>query len=109
MNINFKSVPRQPKGLLAQVLTVIVGTVSIAVAVMFSMVFLAVVAIAGLVIWLYFWWKTRAVRAQLRQQMEAQSRARGPEDSDERSASSTAGDIIEGEAVRVVDEKDRLR
>ena len=70
MNINFNRPPRSPKGILAQLFTVVVGAILLGAAFMFSLVFFAVLAIAGLIFWLYFWWKTRAVRAQLRKQMQ---------------------------------------
>jgi hypothetical protein len=99
MNINFD--PARRPGLLAQVLTAIVGLVLLAVAFMFSLVFFAVVAVAGLVFWMYFMWKTRALRQQLRERMDEQVRAQDfePPVSDP----ATGGEIIEGEAVRVVD------
>ena len=105
MNINFNPSPRQPKGFFAQVLTIVVGAVVLGAAFMFSLVFFAVLAIAGLIFWLYFWWKTRAVRAQLRKQMQDQARSPGGETSHGNAAE---GDVIEGEAVRVVEERDRL-
>jgi len=117
MNINFdpsKQLPRQEKGPIAQLLTVIVGLVALAGAFMFSLVFFAVVAVLVLTFGLYFWWKTRAIRRQIREQMAAQqerntsaqaeggpfaSRPAEPE-------APRAGDVIEGEAVRI-DEENR--
>ena len=91
MNINFDSAGRQPKGPVAQVLTAIVGVL-----------FLAVIAVAGLVLWLWFWWKTRALRKQIREQMQAQSVE--PPDLEPMEK----GEVIEGEVIRVVDESNRL-
>ena len=106
MNINFNRPPRSPKGILAQLFTVVVGAILLGAAFMFSLVFFAVLAISGVILWLYFWWKTRAVRAQMRKQIQEQSRF---QESDTQTARSpTTGDVIEGEAIRVVDEKDRL-
>ena len=100
MSINFNSRGRPPQGPIAQLLTVIGGALVLGAAFMFSLVFFAVLAIAGLIFWLYFMWKTRALRRQMREQLDAGARA---------SASAPAsGDIIEGEAVRVVDERSRL-
>ncbi|MBS1228192.1 MAG: hypothetical protein H6R17_1469 [Proteobacteria bacterium] len=101
MSINFNSRGRQPQGLVAQVLTVIGGALVLGAAFMFSLVFFAVLAIAGLIFWLYFMWKTRALRRQMREQLDAGARGSA-------SPPSAAGDIIEGEAVRVVDERHRL-
>ena len=104
MSINFNSRGRQPKGLFAQLLTVIGGALVLGAAFMFSLVFFAVLAIAGLIFWLYFMWKTRALRRQMREQMDVQmdAQASGP------ASAPASGDIIEGEAVRVVDERHRL-
>ena len=104
MSINFNSRGRPPQGPIAQVLTVIGGALVLGAAFMFSLVFFAVLAIAGLIFWLYFMWKTRALRRQMREQIDAQmdAQASGP------ASAPASGDIIEGEAVRVVDERHRL-
>ena len=103
MSISFNSRGRPPQSPLTQLLTVIGGALVLGAALMFSLVFFAVLAVAGLVFWLYFLWKTRALRRQMREQMDAQMDAQssGP-------AAPASGDIIEGEAVRVVDERNRL-
>jgi len=103
MSINFNSRGGRPQGLVAQLLTVIGGALVLGAAFMFSLVFFAVLAIAGLIFWLYFMWKTRALRRQMREQLDAD--ARRPASPPPAPAS---GDIIEGEAVRVVDERSRL-
>ena len=105
MSINFKSRGRRPQGPLAQLLTVIGGALVLGAAFMFSLVFFAVLAIAGLVFWLYFMWKTRALRRQMREQRGAQmgAQASGPATS-----APASGDIIDGEAVRVADEDRRI-
>ena len=102
MNINFDPSGRQPRGILAQGLTVIVSIVALGAAFMFSLVVFALVAVVGLGLWLYFWWKTRALRRQIREQMRAQAFA--PQTSESRNG----GEVIEGEAVRVVESDKRL-
>ena len=104
MSINFNSRGRRPQGPVAQLLTVIGGALVLGAAFMFSLVFFAVLAIAGLIFWLYFMWKTRALRRQMREQLERETNApaSGP------ASAPASGDIIEGEAVRVVDERHRL-
>ena len=104
MSISFNSRRRRPQGPVAQLLTVIGGALVLGAAFMFSLVFFAVLAIAGLIFWLYFMWKTRALRRQMREQMDVQmdAQASGP------ASAPASGDIIEGEAVRVVDERHRL-
>ena len=103
MSTNFNSRGRRPQGPVAQLLTVIGGALVLGAAFMFSLVFFAVLAIAGLIFWLYFMWKTRALRRQMREQQGAQRGAQAPGPTPPAS-----GDIIEGEAVRVVDERSRL-
>ena len=90
---------------MAQVLTATVGLAALVLGLMFSAVFLIVLVVAGSILWGYFWWKTRVLRRQIREQMAAQAQQgftdppRGP---------AANGDVIEGESVRVVDEHYRL-
>lgn len=114
MNINFNRLNRPPKpeqGAIAQILTAIVGIIILIGAFMFSLVFFGIIAVAGVILWGYFWWKTRAIRQQIRAQMEARSQeghsahpfgAASPQ-----SEAPIQGEVIDGEAVRVVDERDR--
>jgi amino acid permease len=103
MNTNFDPAGRPPQTLLARALAVVLGLLALAAAFMFSIVIFAVVAIVGLIVWLYFLWKTRALRQQIREQMRAQDFApQAPDHPD------SSGEVIEGESVRVVDERKRL-
>ena len=102
MRINFNAGRQKPQGVFARVLTAIVGVVVLIGAAMFSLVFLAVIAVAGLIFWVYFWWKTRALRRTLQEQgrtggFEASTDGTAPF----RSGASGTPEIIEGEAVRV--------
>jgi len=106
MNINFSPAARPAKGILARILAVLLGLLALVAALMFSLLFFSAVAIAGLGLWLYFLWKTRALRQQIRAQMAAQN-PRSPS-SPPAAAAGAGGDIIEGESVRVVDERKRL-
>lgn len=101
MRINFNAGPRKPQGVFAQVVTALVGAVVLIGAAMFSLVFLAVIAVAGLIFWAYFWWKTRAIRAQIESQMRAQAEYRNAGAQTDRASSDA--DVIEGEAVRVAE------
>jgi hypothetical protein len=49
---------------------------------MFSLVALAVVAVGGLMLWGWLWWKTRAIRQQIREQGLEQGPVRGVIESD---------------------------
>jgi hypothetical protein len=98
MNTNYKK-----QGPVAQLAAAIVGILTLTAALMFSAVFFVVLALAGLIVWAYFWWKTKALRKAMREQMaaaQAQPFGTPPPPQD--------ANIIEGEAVRIVEEKDRL-
>ncbi|MEI7429151.1 MAG: hypothetical protein WCL27_01765 [Betaproteobacteria bacterium] len=110
MNINFDPASRKPKGPVAQILTVVVGAIALGAALLFSFVFFAVLAVVALVFGGYFWWKTRALRAQIRQQMQQQAAAQqaNPDFAAAEQSQQASGDIIEGEAVRVPEEREKL-
>ena len=107
MYIKFNG-PGRNAGPLTRILAAILSALALGVALMFGLVFFVVLAVGGLIFWLYFWWKTRALRRQMREQMSAQGQPPdvdfgspvGPESGD--------GEIIEGEATRVIDEKNQL-
>ncbi len=101
MRINFNAGQRKPQGVFARVATALIGVVVLIGAAMFSLVFLAVIAVAGLIFWIYFWWKTRAIRAQIEEQMRAQAQYRSA--GSQATESASEGDVIDGEAVRVVE------
>ncbi len=122
MSINFKLSPQPGQGPVARVLALLGAALALVLAFTFSLVFLAVVALAGLLVGGYVWWKTRELRRQLRAAgvkgtnglgglsgidgLDGFARAAGQRDGAQDSAAS--GEIIEGEAVRVVDEKQRI-
>jgi predicted lipid-binding transport protein (Tim44 family) len=113
MNINFDPANRKPKGPVAQILTVVVGAVMLGAALLFSFVFFAVLAVVVLIFGGYFWWKTRALRAQIRQQMQAMqeqaaAQQANPDFAAAEQSHEATGEIIEGEAVRVPEEREKL-
>lgn len=76
-------------GVLEKVLTGVVGALLLVAAFMFSLMILAVAVVVGLMIWGYFWWKTRKIRQAMREQsMREQPLRERPRD----------GHVIEGEA-----------
>lgn len=78
----------------------LIFTISLAiVALMFSAVFFAVIAVVGLITWGYLWWKTREVRKQMREFAE-QSESMMQEQT------ASNDEVFEGEVIRVVDPKD---
>jgi len=69
----------------------------ISVAFMFSLVLLVSILLAGLIAWVYLWWKTRELRKQMREHFA---------DGVVRESEVFEGDVIEGEVIR--DDSDRL-
>ena len=97
MNTNFKAPKRAPKEPLAQLIAALVGLLLLGAAFVFSVFFIIAFAAFGLAFGVYFWWKTRAVRAQLRAQRPPSGQ--GPRDPDP--VPPNEGAVIEGEAIRV--------
>jgi O-antigen/teichoic acid export membrane protein len=71
-------------GPLGKLFALLAGVVLLIVGFMFSMVILAVVAVVGIAVWAYLWWKTRDLRKAMRE--------RPP-----------GGHVVDGEAVVVDD------
>ena len=83
----------QPLGPLARIVAFVLGSALLVVGFMFSLVALAVVAVGVVLAGTWLWWKTRAVRRQIEEQL-AQQPAFQPDEP------VFDGRIIEGEAVR---------
>ena len=133
MNTNFdpsnRKIAGPEKSVFGQLVTAAIGLLLLVGAFMFSLVFFAIIAVAGIMIWGYFWWKTRAIRKQLREQLRAHAEAQkngqpfgeglggggprfrpsagGAPPREEAASAAPSGDVIEGEAVRIDDERDR--
>lgn len=73
-----------PSGPIGKLFAVLGGAILLVAGFMFSLVLLAFIMVAGLVAFIYFWWKTRAVRKAMRE-------------------SPPGGQVIEGEAIVVED------
>lgn len=107
MRINFES-GRPPAGVFARFCGLLIGAATLAALLMASLVLFAVVAVVGAGVGIYFWWKTRALRRVLRDEMRKAAEA------GVNAAQATAdepprqGEVIDGEAVRVPDEVERL-
>jgi Flp pilus assembly protein TadB len=80
--------PGQPASLAGRLLGFVGAIVVAILAFMFSLAALAVVAVGGALLGGWLWWKTRAVRRQMREQMATQA-AQRPD----------GGYIIEGEVI----------
>jgi len=71
---------------LKKILGVIVGIGAMVIGLMFFMVAFSVIIVVALLVWAYFWWKTRKLRSAMRAQQ---------------AASPASGNVFEGEAVVV--------
>jgi hypothetical protein len=83
------------RGVFGTALAIAGGVVLLAGAVVFSVVLLAVAAVAGVLVGGYLWWKTRSLRRQLREQAEAH-----PGAGSQPGGSPRDGTVIEGDFVR---------
>lgn len=72
----------------------------VVVGLMFSAVVLVFIAVAGLIAFGYIWWKTRAIRRQLRKHKAFMKGAAN--DADAYKGDVFEGEIIEGEVIRKV-------
>lgn len=86
-----------PPSLLRKAATLVVTAALAAVALMFSAVALTLILILALIVGAYLWWKTRAMRKQMRDFPPYRTQA----ESDVFQGERFVGDVIEGEAVRV--------
>ncbi|WP_153109387.1 hypothetical protein [Propionivibrio limicola] len=113
MNTNFdrefERLAGPPKSPLAQLFAALIGLVVLGLAFMFSLVVFAIVAVVGVFLWLYFWWKTRALRKQIQAQMaDAQTAWQQKPTFDASSGKEELpGAIIDGESTRVDEPGDR--
>lgn len=107
-------------GTLQKVAAIMSAVIVAGVTLVFSSVFLAVFVIAAAIGGLALWWKTRHVRRMMREMQDKMNRAReaaagqasqDPFASDGQFAREEAGQgvVIDGEAVRVDDERDPFR
>lgn len=106
MSINFNQSGGPGQGPLGRALAVIGGVLVLAVSLMFGLVVFAVLAVVVLCLWGYVWWKTRELRKVMRESLEAQQRAAA--NGMDTAAPESNGEVIEGEAVRVQDDPNRM-
>ena len=106
MNISFDPSGGPQQSLLARIVGGVIGVIALIGAFMFSAVVFVAVAIVALAFWGWFWWKTRALRRQMQEQMNEQMREPRRESPFRSPADESS--VIDGEAVRVDDERNRL-
>lgn len=87
----YARLPGQPPGLFAKLLAFLLSAAVVVIGLLFSLAALAVVAVAGLGLGGWLWWKSRALR-------------RAMPESPEPSMRPAAGEVIEGVAVRCSEE-----
>ncbi len=87
---------RAPQSLAGRIVTFILSAVFLVLAFMFSLVALAVVAVAAVIFAGWFWWKTRALRKAMREGAPIEPTAQGDQ-------------VIEGEFVRETPDNRLLR
>lgn len=91
--------PAAGGSLLSRIVRLIVILGLLVLGFMFSLVLFAVLAVGGLLLWVFFWWKTR----KLRQAMETQGFSASPFPSPDE------GRVIEGQVIRESPENEVMR
>lgn len=84
---------------LQKLLTVVAALVVIGFALMFSLLIIAIVLVAGVMAWGYFWWKSRKLRKLLRSYPSSGAVTGEEVVRDE----VVKGQVFEGEVIRVVE------
>lgn len=84
--------------LIGRVVALFATCALIVLGLMFSVLLFAFIVVAGLLAFGYLWWKTRALRRQMRQQFREQ--ATGGAAGGEFTGEVFTGEIIEGEVIR---------
>lgn len=104
---SFVRIGRSP-GLFGKVVAGVLALGVFALSLMFSVAVLAVAVVGGAIAWGYLWWKTRALRRQLREQggmAQAMFRQRAANDAEQ----TDDGIVLEGEVIREVPEEETRR
>lgn len=86
--------------LISKLVALIATATLLVVGLMFSAVLLVFILSAGLIIFGWVWWKTRALRRQMRE--HSQFRGHAANDAEAFRTEEFTGDIIEGEVIRKV-------
>lgn len=101
MHMKYISYPSaNSPGLLRKAVATIATVVLAGLVLMFSAVMFAVILVAGAIATVYLWWKTRALRKQMRN-----FSPRGAEMERE----TFQGEVIEGEVIRVDKSGDKIK
>lgn len=87
----------QPKGFLGKLLAIVLTAGLLVLGLMFSVIVVAVALVVGVGLWGWMYWKTRALRRQMRDAMEAA--ARDGQAGSPPGADAGSGRVIEGEVL----------
>lgn len=87
--------PSRAMQVVAKAIALIGGAILIVSALALSLIFFAVLIVAGVLIGGYLWWKTRELRKQVRTQFESSA----PFQTDRGRGEAMKGEIIEGEII----------
>ncbi|MEY4592198.1 MAG: hypothetical protein RIR18_1093 [Pseudomonadota bacterium] len=99
----------QPSSWFGRVIQAILLTAVLVLTLMFSVVIIPTVIFLGLMAWAYIWWKTRALREQLKAAAkEAQTSTANAPPAEENLSADSQGIIIEGESIRVEPRSERF-
>jgi len=105
--------PPGSPGLLSRIVGIALGTVVIAASLLVSVVVFAVLIVVALIGGGYLWWRTRDLRRQVREQMQAAAEGRIPPGPGgwpgrpDEAPGDGDGRVIEGDFIREVDETRR--
>ncbi|WP_295008146.1 hypothetical protein [uncultured Dechloromonas sp.] len=94
---------RPPQGPLAKLLAFVLSAAFLVLAFMFSLVALAVVAVLGLVLGGWLWWRTRKLRQEINRQ-RAEPWDGMTQENPFRAAPERSSTVIDGEATRIAEE-----
>jgi hypothetical protein len=98
---NLPNNPANFPNLLRKIIAFVATVALIGLALMFSLVVIAVILVAGAIAWAYLWWNTRELRKQMRYP------PRGVVMEGEVGEGEVIrGQVIEGEVIRVDDSRD---
>lgn len=91
------------QGPLSKLIAFVLSAGLLILAFMFSLVALAVVAVAGLILGGWLWWRTRKLRQEIARQRTAQWTA-SADDNESRTTPDHGATVIDGVATRVPDD-----
>jgi hypothetical protein len=99
---NLPNTSTNSPSLLRKIIALVATVALIGLALMFSLVVIAVILVAGAIAWVYLWWQTR----ELRKQMRNYQTTGVVMESEVVEGQVMRGQVIDGEVIRVDDSRD---